>query len=70
LKPDVPRFRITNVELELTVAAEDSTSVGGEAGWWVFKARADVAAKDVVTHKVKLSLNVGDIPVGAQTMTR
>jgi len=66
LAPDEPRFRITSVELELTVVAEDSTSAGGEVGWWIFKAKADVAAKDVVTHKVKLALNVGDIEVGGR----
>ena len=63
LGPNEPRFRITNVELELTVVAEDTTSAGGEIGWWIFKARADAAAKDSITHKVKLTLNVGDIEV-------
>ena len=50
--------------------AENATSAGGEVGWWVFKARADVAAKDSVTHKVKLTLNVGDIEVASDTSTR
>ena len=63
------RFRITSVELELTVVAEDSVSGGGEVGWWIFKAKADTAAKDATTHKVKLTLDVGDIPVSADTMT-
>src|SRR4051794_5716074 len=69
LGPHEPRFRITNVELELTVVAEDTTSAGGEVGWWIFKAKADVAAKDAVTHKVKLTLNVGDIEVSAGRRT-
>jgi Trypsin-co-occurring domain 2 len=63
LEPGAPRFRITGVEIELTVVAEDSTTAGVEASWWVFKAKADLAAKDAVTHKVKLSLNVGDIEI-------
>ncbi len=68
--PPGERFRITGVELELTVVAEDTTSVGGEVGWWIFKAKTDAALKDAVTHKVKLTLNVGDIQVGAETTTR
>lgn len=64
--PENERFRITAVELELTVVAEDSVSAGGEVGWWVFKGKADVAAKDAITHKVKLTLNVGDVEVGGQ----
>lgn len=67
--PPEERFRITNVELELTVVAEDSATAGGEVGWWVFKAKAEVAAKDAITHKVKLTLNVGDVEVGAKTRT-
>src|SRR3954469_19589888 len=69
LGPDEPRFRITGVELELTVVAEDTTTAGGEVGWWVFKAKADIANKDVVTQKVKLTLNMGDIEVGSETNT-
>jgi hypothetical protein len=65
LGPNDVKFRITNVELELTVAAEDTASGGGEVGWWIFKANASVAAKDAVTHKVKLSLNVGDLAVSS-----
>lgn len=67
--PASERFRITSVELELTVVAEDTATVGGEVGWWIFKAKAEGAAKDAVTHKVKLTLNVGDIEVAAQTKT-
>ena len=69
LGPDEPRFRITNVELELTVVAEDSTTAGAEVGWWIFKGKAEAAAKDAVTHKVKLTLNVGDIQVDSTTTT-
>ncbi len=67
--PGEPRFRITDVELELTVVAEDSTTAGGEVGWWILKGRTDLAVKDVVTHKVKLTLNVGDIEVAATSRT-
>jgi len=67
--PPNERFRITGVELELTVVAEDTTSVGGEVGWWVLKAKADASAKDATTHKVKLTLNIGDVEVAAKTKT-
>jgi hypothetical protein len=67
--PPNERFRVTGVELELTVAAEDSATGGAEVGWWIFKAKADIAAKDAVTHKVKLILNVGDVEVGSATNT-
>jgi Trypsin-co-occurring domain 2 len=69
LNPGEVRFRITNVELELTVAAEDTDTLGGELGWWVFKAKADVTAKDAITHKVKLTLNVGDLMVASSKET-
>jgi hypothetical protein len=70
LQPGELKFRITEIELELTVAAEDSATTGGELGWWIFKARADVAAKDIATHKVKLKLDVEDIEVGSSHRTR
>jgi Trypsin-co-occurring domain 2 len=70
LGPDDIRFRITGVELELTVVAEDSTTVGGEVGWWVFKGKADVGAKDAATQKVKLTLNVDDLKVSSGRETR
>jgi hypothetical protein len=68
--PDHERFRITEVEVELTVVAEDSVRGGGEVGWWVFKAKADVSAKDTITHKVKLKLDVGSVEVGSSFKTR
>ena len=69
LGPEEPKFRITSVELELTVVAEDSISAGGEVGWWVLKGRADTAVKDAATHRVKLTLNVGDIKVSSDRTT-
>jgi hypothetical protein len=67
--PKNERFRIEKAEIELTVVAEDSTTAGGEVGWWVFKAKAGVAAKDTATHKVKLTLNLGDVEVSATRKT-
>jgi hypothetical protein len=67
--PENERFRITGVELELTVVAEDASVVGGEVGWWIFKGKADASTKDAITHKVKLTMNVGDIEVGGGKMT-
>jgi hypothetical protein len=69
LNDDELRFRIEKVEVELTVVAEDSSAIGGGVGWWIFKATADVAAKDVVTHKVTLTLNLGDVEVGEHRNT-
>jgi Trypsin-co-occurring domain 2 len=66
LGEDEPKFRITAAELELTVVAEDASSAGAEVGWWILKGSADVSAKNAITHKVKLSLNLGDIRVGAR----
>jgi hypothetical protein len=63
LGKDELRFRIKTAELELTVVAEDTIGGGAEVGWWIFKARADASAKDAITHKVKLTLDVGDIEV-------
>jgi hypothetical protein len=70
LGPGESKFRIRSVELELTVAAEDSVGMGAEVGWWVFKAKADIGNKDIITHKVKLTLDVGDIEVSSKTRTR
>jgi len=70
--PAEERFRITEVELELTIVAEDSLEGSAGASWWVFKATANVAAKDVVTHKVRLKLEIGDrdLKVGSDIETR
>jgi hypothetical protein len=56
---DEEKFRIKEVELELTVVAEGTVKAGGEVGWWIFKAGADVSAKEGHTHKVKLKLEIG-----------
>ena len=69
LDKDAPRFRISSIEVELTVALEKSSGAGLGGGWWVFQAKADIGAKDIVTHKVKLSLDVGDIKIGSHTKT-
>jgi hypothetical protein len=63
--PGEPRFRLTSVELELTVVAEDTASGGGEVGWWILKGRAEATLRDSVPQKVKLTLNVGDIEVSS-----
>lgn len=70
LDPTKPRFRITEVELELTVVAEDSGTVGTEVGWWILKGGAEATQKDSVSHRVKLILDVGPIDVGAERNTR
>jgi hypothetical protein len=64
------RFRITEAELELTIFAEDTIGGGGEVGWWIFKAKAEASAKDAITHKVRLKLNLGDVEVGSPVTTR
>lgn len=67
--PANERFRITEVEIELTVVAEGEVKAGGEVGWWVFKASADVSAREAVTHKVKLKLDIGHVEVGSTATT-
>lgn len=69
-KDKAARFRITEVELELSVVADDSASGGGEVGWWILKARADLAVKHSLSHKIRLKLDVGQREVGDQTETR
>ena len=64
------RFRITEVELELTIVAEDTIGGSGEVGWWILKAKAEATAKDAITHKVRLRLNLGDVEVGSPVTTR
>jgi hypothetical protein len=64
------RFKITEVELELTIVAEDEIEAGVELGWWVLKAKAQGSAKDVNTQKVRLKLNVGDVEVGSAQRTK
>ncbi|MBK1657786.1 trypco2 family protein [Paracraurococcus ruber] len=50
--PPGERFRITGVELELTVVAEDAASTGGEVGWWVFKAKVRIPLKSATDSDV------------------
>ncbi len=64
------RFSISEVEIELTVSADEGTEVSGETGWWVFKAGAKIADKDTVTHKVRLRLAIGDVSVSSEDKTR
>jgi hypothetical protein len=67
--PRQERFHITDVEIELTVVAEGTVKGGTEVGWWIFKASGEVAAKEAVTHKVKLKLDVGSVEVGSDLET-
>lgn len=68
--PKAERFRITEAEIELTVVAENVVAGGAEVGWWIFKAKANVSAKDAVTHKVRLKLDVGSVEVASDIPTR
>jgi hypothetical protein len=67
--PRQERFHITDVEIELTVVAEGTVKGGTEVGWWIFKANGELSAKEAVTHKVKLKLDVGSIEVGSDLET-
>lgn len=69
-KDNAARFRVTDVELELSVIADDSASGGGEVGWWILKAKADLAEKNSISHKIRLRLDVGQPQVGDVTKTR
>jgi hypothetical protein len=68
--PEEERFRITEAEVELTIVAEDTVEGGAQVGWWVFKARADVSAREAVTHKVRLKLDVGSVEVASSKTTK
>lgn len=68
--PSAERFKIKEVEVELTVAAEASKEGGAEVNWCIFKATAGLAAKDTVTHKVKFTLHMPLTEVGSDTKTR
>jgi hypothetical protein len=64
------RFRITEVELELTIVAEDSIGAEAELGWWVLKAKAQGTAKDTNTQRVRLKLDLGKVEVGSAEKTK
>lgn len=67
--PRDQRFRISSVEIELSVVAEDSAEAGGEVGWWVLKANGKMAATETSTHIVRLQLDVGEVEVGSSQRT-
>lgn len=64
------RFLITEAELELTIVAEDTIGMDAELGWWIFKAKAQGAAKDASTQKVRLKLALGNVEVGSAKKTK
>lgn len=59
------RYRISEAQVELTVVADDSADGSVEVGWWILKAKAGITAKDSITHKVCLKIDVGDVEVGS-----
>jgi hypothetical protein len=63
------RYRITEAQIELTVVAEDSADGSAEVGWWILKAKAGITAKNSITHKVCLKIDVGDVEVGSEQKT-
>ena len=69
LDADEVRLNVTGIELELSVVAEDATSTEGEVGWWILKAKAGVNAKDVISHRIKISLSAGDLDVNSGKST-
>ena len=69
-KDNAARFRVTDVELELSVVADDSATGSGEVGWWVLKAKAELSEKHSLAHKIRPRLDVGQQEVGDQTETR
>jgi hypothetical protein len=68
-KKEKLKFTLESIDLELTVVAEDGVEGGAEVGWWIFKAKAGVSAKDSTTHKVTLKLTAPDIQVGSSRKT-
>ena len=69
LAPGEVRFRVSAIDVELSVVAEASGTASTEIGWWIIKGKAELAAKDTATHKVTLRLNVGDLDIGAHDNT-
>lgn len=67
--PRNERFRITEVEVELTIAAEGAVKGGAEVGWWVFKAGGETSSRQELTHKVKFKLDVGAVEVSSDIKT-
>ncbi|MGF6743907.1 trypco2 family protein [Paraburkholderia atlantica] len=68
--PENERYAITEAQIELTVVADDSAEGSVEVGWWILKAKAGIAAKDSITHKVCLKIDVGDVKVGSGQRTQ
>lgn len=64
LEPD-QRYRITEVDLELSVVLEDSAQATGEIGWWVLKASASGAQATTLSQKVHLKLDIGQVSVSS-----
>jgi hypothetical protein len=50
------RFEVGPVELEVEVAASRRTSGNGGVEFWVLKAGAEHGREDVVTHRIKVTL--------------
>jgi hypothetical protein len=50
------RFEVTDVELEVNLAATKEAGGGGGVKFWVYNADAKVSASDVRTHRLKLKL--------------
>jgi hypothetical protein len=50
------RFEVTDVELEVNIAATKEAGGGGGVKFWVYNAEAKVRASDVRTHRLKLTL--------------
>lgn len=63
--PRGERYRISEAQIELTVVAEDSADGSAEVGWWILKGKAGITAKDSITHKVSLKIDVGGAEVGS-----
>lgn len=63
--PEDEHYTITEAQIELTVVADDSADGSVEVGWWILKAKAGIAAKDSITHRVCLKIDVGDVKVGS-----
>lgn len=52
------KFEITEIDLELKVAATDAVEAGMKVGWQIFGASASAKAEDSLVHTLRLTMQL------------